>query len=254
MSRAEAHETGTVTLNYGVFVNKIVSLTIVAFSVFLMVKAINMLKRTAETKPVAPMKRLAILLVVLSISSRLCAQVGVEGYTDSIEQRLAEHLRVTAAGRANRLISAGLFAASGTLLTAGGATMLAQAAGAVSLEVTGSVLLAGGISLLIGSGILLILPSRAEQDHLEYAALPAATDEERADRFAMGEQMFRDLSDHARAARVVGGTAACVFGIGTIVYGGYLYGGILIGAGLVAFALPGVAEKEWEYYLKEIGQ
>ena len=120
------------------FVNKIVSLTIVAFSVFLMVKAINMLKRTAETKPVAPMKRLAILLVVLSISSRLCAQVGVEGYTDSIEQRLAEHLRVTAAGRANRLISAGLFAASGTLLTAGGATMLAQAAGAVSLEVTTS--------------------------------------------------------------------------------------------------------------------
>ncbi len=43
-----AHKVGAVTLNYGTFLNNIISFLIVAFSVFLMVKAINKLKRKQE--------------------------------------------------------------------------------------------------------------------------------------------------------------------------------------------------------------
>ncbi|CAG0954774.1 Large-conductance mechanosensitive channel [Methylophilaceae bacterium] len=48
---AAAKEAGAVTLNYGLFVNAVVSFTIVAFAVFLLIRAINRLK-TAE--PEAP--------------------------------------------------------------------------------------------------------------------------------------------------------------------------------------------------------
>ncbi len=45
---AEAQSAGLVTVNYGLFFNTLISFTIVAFSVFLLVKAINKLK--AEKK------------------------------------------------------------------------------------------------------------------------------------------------------------------------------------------------------------
>jgi large conductance mechanosensitive channel len=47
-----AKEAGAVTLNYGLFVNAIVSFTIVAFAVFLLIRTINRLK--AEEPPAAP--------------------------------------------------------------------------------------------------------------------------------------------------------------------------------------------------------
>ncbi len=56
VSLAAAQQAGAVTLNYGQFVNKIVSFLIVAFSVFLLVKAVNVLKRKEEAKPAAPPK------------------------------------------------------------------------------------------------------------------------------------------------------------------------------------------------------
>ncbi len=45
---AEAQEAGLVTINYGVFVNTLISFLIVSFAVFILVKAINKLK--AEKK------------------------------------------------------------------------------------------------------------------------------------------------------------------------------------------------------------
>lgn len=42
---AEAQEAGVVTINYGLFINSLISFVIVAFSVFILVKAINKLKR-----------------------------------------------------------------------------------------------------------------------------------------------------------------------------------------------------------------
>lgn len=45
-SLAVAQAAGATTLNYGLFINAIVSFFIVAFAVFLMVRAVNRLKRT----------------------------------------------------------------------------------------------------------------------------------------------------------------------------------------------------------------
>lgn len=50
-SPAEAQKIGAVTLNYGLFVNSVISFLIVAFAVFLMVRAINRLKREQAAPP-----------------------------------------------------------------------------------------------------------------------------------------------------------------------------------------------------------
>ena len=49
-----AQKAGAVTFNYGVFINTLISFVIVAFAVFLLVRAINKLKREEEAKPTAP--------------------------------------------------------------------------------------------------------------------------------------------------------------------------------------------------------
>jgi large conductance mechanosensitive channel len=49
-----AQKAGAVTFNYGVFINTCLSFVIVAFAVFLLVRAINRLKREEESKPAEP--------------------------------------------------------------------------------------------------------------------------------------------------------------------------------------------------------
>jgi large conductance mechanosensitive channel len=56
-SLAEAQEAGAVTLNYGLFINSVVSFLIVAFSVFLVVKQINRLRREEEEPPAEPTEK-----------------------------------------------------------------------------------------------------------------------------------------------------------------------------------------------------
>ncbi|MEL7833633.1 large-conductance mechanosensitive channel protein MscL [Fodinibius sp. Rm-B-1B1-1] len=52
---AAAQEVGAVTLNYGVFINAVISFLIVAFAVFILIRYINKLKRPEEKpEPVAP--------------------------------------------------------------------------------------------------------------------------------------------------------------------------------------------------------
>jgi large conductance mechanosensitive channel len=51
-SVAQAKAAGAVTLNYGLFINAIISFLIVAFAVFMLIRAINKLKRP-EVKPAA---------------------------------------------------------------------------------------------------------------------------------------------------------------------------------------------------------
>jgi large conductance mechanosensitive channel len=51
---AEAAKAGAVTFNYGLFVNKVISFLIVTFSVFLLVRYFNRLKRQEETPSVPP--------------------------------------------------------------------------------------------------------------------------------------------------------------------------------------------------------
>ncbi|HKK13049.1 MAG TPA: large-conductance mechanosensitive channel protein MscL [Gammaproteobacteria bacterium] len=51
---AEALKSGAVTINYGVFINSVVSFVIVAFAVFLLVRAINRMRRQQEAPAPEP--------------------------------------------------------------------------------------------------------------------------------------------------------------------------------------------------------
>ena len=50
----EAQEAGAVTINYGLFINTIISFLIVAFAVYLVIRAINNMKKKEEEAPEAP--------------------------------------------------------------------------------------------------------------------------------------------------------------------------------------------------------
>jgi large conductance mechanosensitive channel len=54
---ADAQAAGAVTINYGVFLNTVISFLIVAFAVFLLIKGINSMKRAEEEAPAAPTKK-----------------------------------------------------------------------------------------------------------------------------------------------------------------------------------------------------
>ncbi|MEX2465412.1 MAG: large-conductance mechanosensitive channel protein MscL [Gemmatimonadota bacterium] len=54
---AEAKEAGAVTLNLGLFLNATISFLIVGFAVFMLVKAINRLKREEPVPPPAPTEK-----------------------------------------------------------------------------------------------------------------------------------------------------------------------------------------------------
>ncbi len=51
-----AQDAGAVTLNVGLFINALISFTIVAFALFIVVKAINKLKKKQEAAPAKPTK------------------------------------------------------------------------------------------------------------------------------------------------------------------------------------------------------
>jgi large conductance mechanosensitive channel len=54
---ADARAAGAVTINYGIFINNVVSFIIVAFSVFLIVRSINRMRREEQVAPAAPTER-----------------------------------------------------------------------------------------------------------------------------------------------------------------------------------------------------
>ncbi len=49
-----AQKAGAVTFNYGMFINTCISFMIVAFAVFMLIRAVNRLKRKEDAKPAAP--------------------------------------------------------------------------------------------------------------------------------------------------------------------------------------------------------
>ncbi len=51
---ADAQAAGAVTINYGIFINNVVSFLIVAFAVFLLVRSINRMRREEEAPPAEP--------------------------------------------------------------------------------------------------------------------------------------------------------------------------------------------------------
>jgi large conductance mechanosensitive channel len=54
---ADAQAAGAVTINYGVFMDNVVSFLIVAFAVFLLIKGINSMKRAEEAPPAEPTEK-----------------------------------------------------------------------------------------------------------------------------------------------------------------------------------------------------
>jgi large conductance mechanosensitive channel len=76
---ADAKAAGAVTINYGLFANTIVSFVIVAFAVFLLVRAINRLKRQEEAPPPAPTTReCPYCASTISIKATRCAHCTAE--------------------------------------------------------------------------------------------------------------------------------------------------------------------------------
>jgi large conductance mechanosensitive channel len=51
---ADAQAAGAVTINYGLFVNAIISFTIVTIVLFLIIRSVNQLKRKEEAPPIEP--------------------------------------------------------------------------------------------------------------------------------------------------------------------------------------------------------
>lgn len=73
-SLAEAQAAGAVTINYGAFLNTVISFLIVAFVVFLLVRAVNRLRREEEAPPAEPTtKECPYCLSTVPIKATRCA-------------------------------------------------------------------------------------------------------------------------------------------------------------------------------------
>jgi large conductance mechanosensitive channel len=70
---ALAKAAGATTMNYGVFINTIISFIIVAFAVFLLVRTMNRLRRQGEVPPAVPTtKECAYCLSTIPIKATRC--------------------------------------------------------------------------------------------------------------------------------------------------------------------------------------
>jgi len=78
-SPAAAKAAGAVTINYGVFVNTVISFLIVAFSVFLLIRSINRLKKQEQAPPaVTTTRECPYCLSVIPIKATRCAHCTSE--------------------------------------------------------------------------------------------------------------------------------------------------------------------------------
>jgi large conductance mechanosensitive channel len=73
-SLAEAQAAGAVTINYGVFINAVISFLIVAFVIFLLIRSINRMRREEEAPPAEPTtKECPFCLSTIPIKATRCA-------------------------------------------------------------------------------------------------------------------------------------------------------------------------------------
>ncbi|HVP07085.1 MAG TPA: large conductance mechanosensitive channel protein MscL [Candidatus Acidoferrum sp.] len=73
-SLADARAAGAVTINYGMFINHVISFLIVAFSVFILIRAMNRLQRKQEAAPAEPTtKDCPYCLSAVPIKATKCA-------------------------------------------------------------------------------------------------------------------------------------------------------------------------------------
>jgi large conductance mechanosensitive channel len=78
-SLADAQAAGAVTINYGLFINAVVSFLIVAFVIFLLIRSINRLRREEEAPPAEPTtKECPYCLSTIPIKATRCAHCTSE--------------------------------------------------------------------------------------------------------------------------------------------------------------------------------
>lgn len=70
---ADAQKAGAVTLNYGLFINSLISFLIVAFAIFLLVRAINRLRREEEPAPEPQTKDCPFCLMAIPEKAIKCS-------------------------------------------------------------------------------------------------------------------------------------------------------------------------------------
>jgi large conductance mechanosensitive channel len=74
-SLADAHAAGAVTLNFGLFVNTVISFIIVAFAVFFLIRNVNRLKKKEVAEPaVATTKECPYCFSVIPVKAVRCPQ------------------------------------------------------------------------------------------------------------------------------------------------------------------------------------
>ena len=73
-SLADAQAAGAVTVNYGLFINTIISFLIVAFAVFLVIRSINRMQKQEEEAPAEPTtKECPHCLSTIPLAAKKCA-------------------------------------------------------------------------------------------------------------------------------------------------------------------------------------
>ncbi|MBT8409053.1 MAG: large conductance mechanosensitive channel protein MscL [Alphaproteobacteria bacterium] len=73
-SLAAAQEAGAPTINYGVFINTVIDFIIIAFAIFMVVKAMNSAKKKEEAPPAEPTtKKCPRCLSEIPIAATRCA-------------------------------------------------------------------------------------------------------------------------------------------------------------------------------------
>jgi len=78
-SLADAQAAGAVTINYGVFINTLISFLIVALAIFLLIRSINRMQREEEALPDEPKtKECPYCLSSIPIKATRCAYCGSE--------------------------------------------------------------------------------------------------------------------------------------------------------------------------------
>ena len=76
---ADAQAAGAVTINYGVFLNTVISFVIVAFAVFMVIRGMNRLKRQEEAPPAVPTtKDCPLCISTIPINAVRCAHCTAE--------------------------------------------------------------------------------------------------------------------------------------------------------------------------------
>jgi large conductance mechanosensitive channel len=73
LALSDAQAAGAVTLNYGLFINQIISFVIVAFALFMVIKGMNTLRREKPAPPAAPTpKECPECLSLIPIAAKRC--------------------------------------------------------------------------------------------------------------------------------------------------------------------------------------